>query len=97
QTLLESIHSATRDPDLKLRLGLILAHCPKRRFPANKVCAPVKGIALFKGEIPKRSVLDVSGDKKVAAFYAGKPPPLSQVLVVGEKRELANVVIYISK
>jgi len=53
----------------------------------------ITGIAKFEGKIPKLKTINMQGDPLCVAKYQGKPPPVSESLVLGTNRVLGNVFV----
>jgi len=55
----------------------------------------VKGKALFQGEAPRRRKVDMGSDPACHGLHT--EPPRDESIIVGEKGELANVFVWVSK
>jgi plastocyanin len=56
----------------------------------------ITGKVLYEGQIPKFKPVDTSGDPHCAA-HAGDKPPVNEVLVLGEGRTMANILVKVVK
>lgn len=64
--------------------------------PAKPAVGQVKGKALFTGEAPKRRKVDMGSDPACHALHKDEPLR-DESMLIGEKGELGNVFVWISK
>ncbi|MCW8128859.1 MAG: hypothetical protein KIS92_00615 [Planctomycetota bacterium] len=93
---LDKLKAKFDDPEIRSRIEQLVHAMPSsKNYPIEKATASLQGRVVLKGPAPKRSLIDVSADPKIAELYKKGEGPRSESCVVDEKGSLANAIVFI--